>query len=1785
MQKSTGASPQDSVSSALCEMISKLSSTMDTITSRLQHLESTVQHIQTPRASSPALQVEALPKKHPVNTSFTEKTSVQHTKVQAAFMTPSTAPKRIHQGAHRESLELNSKLTSGNHLKVDFKVPKFPGDAQWHQWKATLLAYFKVVGWLETAEHPVGPGTIDAPTQNFNSAINASIYLTLLTACAGTGAYSILQRPEVPEHSGWHALKALYARYNCFTTLERKALEKAVNELRYVKGTNMAHHVDEFELILTNLGYCEKTLDEDEKNDLFLQTVTDSQYDVQRQRCQDLNMTNELTFGYLSNLYIHRCYELHPQFFTAKFRKKFRQNSTNITTNTGARDPDAKNTRRPSKPNDRRRGSSSKHPHSKKKDQNSKSKKKENTKSDLTCSYCNKKGHEARDCYQRKAHEKKLVSSETGKTAGQNTQHLLTGGQPISFGQFMTSLDTKKPLYSQIVMSKTDGEDEPNPSPLKRTSRRSKATSTGGPIGNSTVEDQPPMPANDNNSREVSKFDHPDGQPGDDPKLPVFDLEEQFTTPIRDKPEITWKDSRLRRFPSKITNEASFAYTGTGEYLVSFPKKPRHGWSDITSTAFELLKEAGCTLEQIDFSEAYIHAPIAQGSTKRTKSKRRSSFVPSETILVPGTPDNPSNTHESDYRAAKRKARDPSLTLQAENGRLQDYKRQLHQTCWATHHTDGVILGPKNHIKSYENHNSYDNLAGLEDTYTVADCTGEQANSGTTLQQFVTNVSMETIKEETYENPDLKIDRKRQIEVIYDTGAAMTQLPLEYEGSWTDLRPCMHRVSGCYDATPTGGLQIGTFHAKIKLDNAEEAHIIFPEALAMPASVSTTYLISDTQFLLAEHEYVSHLMYPKLVFKDGGEKTLSVEHAHKKLLIQPIIASDPPELRRIQMHPDVPYDPPSFPRIETNNSTRLRPDPRTPTALVWRLRLGRPSPSVLKRTHQNVDGMTIQRDSWKDVEKNHPCNFSLAGKFQKRHRTGHVYHSDMSNLAVSTTPHKQNHATRPNQLVSTDWGIVGTPDRCGNTVFALYVDTSIGVVYEKLKPDRSDAVDTLQGYCQMWGQPETVIHDNAREYLKGDFAKFCREKGIKQKASPPYSPNFNPVEKYMDIIVSRARTLLAISGLDVEQFWGDAVAQSVQIQLITALPGRATPWELATGRRPNVAHLRIFGCEALTYVEHDQRKKFNPKTQKCIYLGVSPLHSRDTFKLYNLSTKRAIFRRNVTFNEKLFPARHSATPIIGGAYDNDPSEPATQEDPAQDLEGTSFEDEGETFTIIAVGTKEPRLVGYVSATGEEFSSTLPEVLEWVEATRAKENSVSNNMQTAAYSPSSLAMESFYRLAPEDRANKPTSYKKAGNVKPPQWYRAEDKERGNVLCFNTWDRIPQKGITKEMVKKALRAHHLYDVKRNGDAKNRLVVNGSRQHSSTYTDTTSPVASQLLVRLTMATIALRGYVAIQLDFTNAYLHAGIQDVVLIIIPEGYPGAGEVAILRKALYGTKQGSRRYYDHADKVFKHLGFVRCQTEPCLYRFQDESGHCFLICYVDDSILFGTSETVENVKRKLGEHFKCKWSELKDFTGHDLDVQEGKTSISMEAFTEKLKKSLPVDDEPKQIVTPGRTDIKIIRGQSPEPNGKYRQHVGGLNWLCMGLRYDLVYTTKELSRVLNEPTKDANTILRRALLYVTRSGHAKITYERESMAGYVPPPTRRKPGDDTGNIYQLVERYNLPDAMQHCDDKKVTQDFLYEGPSMFLTCETDIDLGGQVESRQPTSGYVMRLNGAPVHWR
>ncbi len=146
--------------------------------------------------------------------------------------------------------------------------------------------------------------------------------------------------------------------------------------------------------------------------------------------------------------------------------------------------------------------------------------------------------------------------------------------------------------------------------------------------------------------------------------------------------------------------------------------------------------------------------------------------------------------------------------------------------------------------------------------------------------------------------------------------------------------------------------------------------------------------------------------------------------------------------------------------------------------------------------------------------------------------------------------------------------------------------------------EEGQAGPALEAYMQQYGKPQEVIHDNAQAFNHGTFQDICLKQAIKQTKSPPYDPNKNPVEHYMDILTCMMRSMLFISGLNPKRFWEDALIQATHIQIRTTLPGRCTPYELTCGRRPDVTNLRIFGCEALSYVEKPKRSKLQPKVER-----------------------------------------------------------------------------------------------------------------------------------------------------------------------------------------------------------------------------------------------------------------------------------------------------------------------------------------------------------------------------------------------------------------------------------------------------------------------------------------------------------------------------------------------------------------------------------------------------------
>ena len=65
--------------------------------------------------------------------------------------------------------------------------------------------------------------------------------------------------------------------------------------------------------------------------------------------------------------------------------------------------------------------------------------------------------------------------------------------------------------------------------------------------------------------------------------------------------------------------------------------------------------------------------------------------------------------------------------------------------------------------------------------------------------------------------------------------------------------------------------------------------------------------------------------------------------------------------------------------------------------------------------------------------------------------------------------------------------------------------------------------------------------------------------------------------------------MLAESGLP-QTFWGKAVLSLVHIlnRSFTSACSDATPYELWYGRKPDVSHLRIWGCTAYVHVQKDK---------------------------------------------------------------------------------------------------------------------------------------------------------------------------------------------------------------------------------------------------------------------------------------------------------------------------------------------------------------------------------------------------------------------------------------------------------------------------------------------------------------------------------------------------------------------------------------------------------------------
>ena len=116
-----------------------------------------------------------------------------------------------------------------------------------------------------------------------------------------------------------------------------------------------------------------------------------------------------------------------------------------------------------------------------------------------------------------------------------------------------------------------------------------------------------------------------------------------------------------------------------------------------------------------------------------------------------------------------------------------------------------------------------------------------------------------------------------------------------------------------------------------------------------------------------------------------------------------------------------------------------------------------------------------------------------------------------------------------------------------------------------------------------------------------EFQNYLKVKGIRNELTVPHSPQQNGVAERMNrTLVESARSMIAHAGVS-NIFWVEAISTAAYVRNhlpTTALKESETSYERWYGKKPDVSHLRVFGCMAYAHVPEGERRKLDNKSKR-----------------------------------------------------------------------------------------------------------------------------------------------------------------------------------------------------------------------------------------------------------------------------------------------------------------------------------------------------------------------------------------------------------------------------------------------------------------------------------------------------------------------------------------------------------------------------------------------------------
>jgi hypothetical protein len=357
----------------------------------------------------------------------------------------------------------NKHLHSGD---ISEPTPFNGADSEWDDWYLQLRTYLEAKDWLTTFEHPTGPGTA-----GFDLEINKKIHNKLHALCRkGIAATYITKAAHC---DGWAAARFLLDRYEGFSKQRQRFHRQLIEKIRHVHGTNMSKHIDRFEKICGQLAHNNPTKSptDEQKVDWFLDSVTEKTYDSVHATCTNKLLDGDLSFAKVIKLYTHRCIQRYPQFqledLESDSKKTVSNNSTSLETprdrekekgrgrqyngekGKGLGRPNPRYGSRPSRSSSHTKGRGRSKGKGSQRDKGNTSRPPTGTRKPADrerCSYCDKDGHNARNCYKRQNDDN---TPKAKTTHNQSNLNIEVDEHALMFSQSVLSVYTSdsEPLH------------------------------------------------------------------------------------------------------------------------------------------------------------------------------------------------------------------------------------------------------------------------------------------------------------------------------------------------------------------------------------------------------------------------------------------------------------------------------------------------------------------------------------------------------------------------------------------------------------------------------------------------------------------------------------------------------------------------------------------------------------------------------------------------------------------------------------------------------------------------------------------------------------------------------------------------------------------------------------------------------------------------------------------------------------------------------------------------------------------------------------------------------------------------------------------------------------------------------------------------------------------------------------------------------------------------------------------------------------------------------------------